>query len=278
MARHQLSLLARGIFARLVRTARLSGFIRLDKLNIFGLRDCSNFNDDTAGNRDDSIFYELRQTLHDVSFLDYDGTTTRPSSQIRRFTERMPATSLVAAPLRHTSHSLSIFTGADAVVQRPLLQVGRGLAAVQKLHPRTPLTLSAIRLELASTVVGGWRRSSGMGATMKSFPLFAALCAIALGAGATRTARGGTITETISFTASDFVTIVGSGSAPVDPVIGSFTITFDPFVATTGTTITLNNINIPLSDNAPFFITRTDTLGPPRGPAYCLLQPLSTKL
>jgi hypothetical protein len=101
---------------------------------------------------------------------------------------------------------------------------------------------------------GGWLRGV---ATMKSFSLFAAVCAIVLGAEAT--GHASPITDTIDFTATDFATIIGSGSAPVDPVIGTFTITFDPFVATTGTTITLNNINIQLTDNAPlFFVTRTD--------------------
>jgi hypothetical protein len=49
-----------------------------------------------------------------------------------------------------------------------------------------------------------------------------------------------TITETVNFTASGF----GAG-APVDPVIGSFTFTFDPTVFTEeNTTIAFNNLNI----------------------------------
>jgi hypothetical protein len=92
---------------------------------------------------------------------------------------------------------------------------------------------------------------------MKSFPLFAAICALALGAEATKTASADTITETINFTASGFRDVNHPGvSVPVDPVIGSFTITLDPTISTTsttGTTITLNNINITLSAAAPFF-------------------------
>ena len=78
-------------------------------------------------------------------------------------------------------------------------------------------------------------------------------CTLALGLGA-GPANAATITETINFTASGF----GAG-APVDPVMGSFTITLDPTVDTpfsvppVGTTITLNNVNITPGANAPFF-------------------------
>ena len=51
-------------------------------------------------------------------------------------------------------------------------------------------------------------------------------CTLALGLGA-GPANAATITETINFTASGF----GAG-APVDPVIGAFTITLDPTVDT----------------------------------------------
>jgi hypothetical protein len=88
---------------------------------------------------------------------------------------------------------------------------------------------------------------------MKSFPLlYAAICAVALSAEATKAANAITITETINFTASGF-----SPFALVDPVIGSFTITLDPAVPvpppTMGTTITLNNVNIMPSANPLFF-------------------------
>src|SRR5262245_1112470 len=74
---------------------------------------------------------------------------------------------------------------------------------------------------------------------MKSFALFAAICALALGAEAPKTASAGTITETINFTASGFHSFTPGFSVPVDPVIGSFTITLDPTITTIGTTITL---------------------------------------
>jgi hypothetical protein len=90
---------------------------------------------------------------------------------------------------------------------------------------------------------------------MKSFALFAAICALALGAEVPKTASAGTITETINFTASGFRSFTPGFSVPVDPVIGSFTITLDPTITTIGTTITLNNINITLSAAAPFFFS-----------------------
>jgi hypothetical protein len=81
---------------------------------------------------------------------------------------------------------------------------------------------------------------------MKFLPLFAAICALALGAEARKTASAGTITETINFTASDFEDF--GLNAPVDPVMGSFTITLDPTMSTRpafgGTTITFDNLNI----------------------------------
>jgi hypothetical protein len=84
---------------------------------------------------------------------------------------------------------------------------------------------------------------------MKTFPLFAAICAVALSSGATKTANAATITETVDFTASSFLT----AGAPVDPVIGSFTITLDPAVFIQGgTTIALNDINITPSANLFF--------------------------
>src|SRR5215472_8743501 len=89
---------------------------------------------------------------------------------------------------------------------------------------------------------------------MKSMTLGALAFAGALAlasTGAAKPANATTITETISFTASVFLT---SPLAPVDPVIGAFTITLDPTISITrGTTITLDNINITPSTMAPFF-------------------------
>jgi hypothetical protein len=85
--------------------------------------------------------------------------------------------------------------------------------------------------------------------------------------GAAKPANATTITETISFTASDFFPLSvfppffppapvdpGAPPAPVDPVIGAFTITLDPTISITGgTTITLDNVNITPSTTAPLF-------------------------
>jgi len=77
--------------------------------------------------------------------------------------------------------------------------------------------------------------------------LAAAGCALAL---SVASAKAATITETINFTASGFQ----PPGAPVDPVMGSFTITLDPTVDTSfATTITFNNVNITLGASAPFF-------------------------
>ena len=80
--------------------------------------------------------------------------------------------------------------------------------------------------------------------------LLSAVCAVALSAGAAKTANASTITETINFTANSF-----PAGAPVNPVIGSFTITFDPTVTVVGaaTTITINSVNISPGAFAPFF-------------------------
>jgi hypothetical protein len=88
----------------------------------------------------------------------------------------------------------------------------------------------------------------------------AVTCILALGAGP---ANATTITEIINFTASGF----SPGGAPVDPVMGSFTITLDPTVDTpftippVGTTITLDNVNITPGANAPFFFYSANTSG-----------------
>jgi hypothetical protein len=95
------------------------------------------------------------------------------------------------------------------------------------------------------------------GATMKCFPVFAAICALAFGAETTKTANAATITDIITFTASDFF----PPSAPVDPVTGSFTITFDPTVDNpAGTSVVVNSINIP-GGSTPFFRYFTSQVG-----------------
>src|SRR3984893_9999857 len=86
-------------------------------------------------------------------------------------------------------------------------------------------------------------------------------CILALGLGAGPVSAA-TITETINFTASSF-----SAGAPVDPVIGAFTITLDPTVDTpftvppVGTAITLDNVNIPPGANAPSFFYSANLSG-----------------
>jgi hypothetical protein len=101
----------------------------------------------------------------------------------------------------------------------------------------------------------------------------AAACILALGTGP---ANAITITETINFTASGF-----PAGAPVDPVIGSFTITFDPTTSiNVGTTIALNNLNVTPSANPRFFayfaptgqlgVCSTASLSPP--PPACLVS------
>jgi hypothetical protein len=71
-----------------------------------------------------------------------------------------------------------------------------------------------------------------------------AACVFALGTGP---ANAVAITETINFTPGGFA------GAPVDPVIGSFTITFDPTTSVNaGTTIALNELNITPSSNPLF--------------------------
>jgi hypothetical protein len=85
--------------------------------------------------------------------------------------------------------------------------------------------------------------------------LAAAGCALALGVGG---ATAATITETIKFTASGFQ----PAGAPVDPVMGSFTITLDPTVDTSfATTITFQNVDITPGANAPFFFYLANSSG-----------------
>jgi hypothetical protein len=83
-----------------------------------------------------------------------------------------------------------------------------------------------------------------------------ATCIFALDVGP---ANATTITETINFTASGFQ----PAGAPVDPVMGSFTITLDPTVDTSfATTITFNNnVNITPGANTPFFFYVANSSG-----------------
>ena len=85
---------------------------------------------------------------------------------------------------------------------------------------------------------------------MKNMTLSVFVCALALAwTGVPKPANATTITETIDFTASGFT----PSGAPVDPVIGSFTITLDPtMMILGGTTVTLD-VNITPSTIPPFF-------------------------
>jgi hypothetical protein len=84
--------------------------------------------------------------------------------------------------------------------------------------------------------------------------LASVLCAMAL---TLAPARAATITDIIDFTASGF-----EPGAPVDPVTGSFTITFDPTVQnfTVGTSVVVNSINI-VGGGTPFFLYFPDVFG-----------------
>ena len=84
---------------------------------------------------------------------------------------------------------------------------------------------------------------------MKAPYLITAICAVALSAEATKTANAAMITETINFTATGFL-----AGAPVNPVIGSFTITLDPAVLVQrATTVAFNEVNITPSAIPPLF-------------------------
>jgi hypothetical protein len=94
---------------------------------------------------------------------------------------------------------------------------------------------------------------------MKALPyLLATVCAVALGAGAAKTAKASVITETLSFTATGFPT-----GAPFSSATGSFTITFDPLVTVVGeaTTITFKGVNIPQGVIAPYFFYNANLSG-----------------
>jgi hypothetical protein len=91
--------------------------------------------------------------------------------------------------------------------------------------------------------------------TLGAFAFASAVALASTGAG--KPANATTITETINFTASGFQT-----GAPVDPVIGAFTITLDPTINITGgTRITLDNVNITPSTLPPTFDYSTGSGG-----------------
>ena len=81
-------------------------------------------------------------------------------------------------------------------------------------------------------------RSGGTDMKSKvSAALVSALCATA---SSVSLARAETITDIINFTATGF-----EAGAPVDPVIGSFTITLDPTVDNfAGTSVVVNSVNV----------------------------------
>jgi hypothetical protein len=127
------------------------------------------------------------------------------------------------------------------------------------------------------------RRWAGMLATASSFHreganmkalagCVSAACILALTTGP---ANATAITETINFTAGGFA------GAPIDPVVGSVTLTFDPMTSVNGgTTIALNQLNITPSANPLFFnyfaptgqlgVCSTASLSPP--PPACLIS------
>jgi len=65
-------------------------------------------------------------------------------------------------------------------------------------------------------------------------------------------ASAATVTQTIHFSATDFIAY-GAYAVPVEPVSGSFTLTYDPSVEVqyVSSGVTLNSINIPLDTNYP---------------------------
>jgi hypothetical protein len=73
--------------------------------------------------------------------------------------------------------------------------------------------------------------------------LTAALAASAMAIAAAAPASAAVITRTFNFSASNFS---GSGSAPISPVVGSFTVTFDDavFVGQQTSGITVNSLNM----------------------------------
>jgi hypothetical protein len=74
-------------------------------------------------------------------------------------------------------------------------------------------------------------------------------------------ANAALVHDLVTFSATDFTTGVPPGPAPVDPVTGSFTISFDTTKTYTDETagITLNSLNIPLDSSISFDYSPTMT-------------------
>ena len=104
-------------------------------------------------------------------------------------------------------------------------------------------------------------RSGGTDMKLKiNAALVSVLCATALSV-SLAPIRAETITDIINFTASGFSPPSNPGDpVPVDPVTGSFTITFDPTVTNNvvGTSVVVNSINL-IGGSTPFFLYSPNT-------------------
>jgi PEP-CTERM motif len=82
---------------------------------------------------------------------------------------------------------------------------------------------------------------------VRQFLGVAAGLAIALSSFTAATAA--TVTETYKFTLNDLTDIIGNSTAPVSPVTGSFTVTFDPLGSYNNETsgIVENSLNVPIA-------------------------------
>jgi hypothetical protein len=136
-------------------------------------------------------------------------------------------------------------------------------------HPDDPLTesvWSTLRQSCVwcGTIAGGAKpalalssRDTAKGGfpVKRSILLLSALVAgsAVLGAGGTA-AIGATTTYDVTFTSTDFESFPAGETAPVDPVTGSFTITFDPTQTYLNETagITLTGLNISLGSSLGF--------------------------
>jgi len=89
----------------------------------------------------------------------------------------------------------------------------------------------------------------------RSLVLLSALVASGAVMGA-QAAKAALVHDLVEFSASDFETDVGSSPAPVDPVTGSFTISFDPTLSytdeTAGITLSPGSLNIALGSTLSF--------------------------
>lgn len=80
---------------------------------------------------------------------------------------------------------------------------------------------------------------------------------LALGAVAATSAKSAPITYDIQFTASNFSVVAGSGPPPVTPVVGSFTLEFDPTLAYDSVDIVSGDININVGGPVVFSYSST---------------------